>query len=162
MSAIISPCGKYRYWLSREGDASKRPVAFIMLNPSTADASKDDATIRKCRTFAKGAPFVVVNLFAFRATKPADMLAADDPIGPDNERYIDWIAQGDYDIIFAHGVMTSPEMQSIARYTWLLIRNADPTRKMYCLGVTKDHYPRHPLYLANDTARVPFVHQCAL
>src|SRR5262245_43270667 len=89
--AVISTCGLYRYHLSRLWDETLPRVAFIMLNPSTADALIDDATIRKCVGFAKKwgcGSLCVVNLFAYRATKPRDMMKVRDPVGPENDEYI--------------------------------------------------------------------------
>ena len=68
MSAVISDCGKYRYVLER--DKGSNPLVFLMLNPSTADASLDDPTIRRCRRFSEDNGYtgiVVVNLYAYRA-----------------------------------------------------------------------------------------------
>lgn len=89
--AILSDCGSYRYVLTRRWDRSKPHATFIMLNPSTADAQQDDATIRKCRGFAvrlgMGA-LCVVNLFAYRATDPKALKAAGYPVGPENDFWI--------------------------------------------------------------------------
>src|SRR5581483_9586135 len=77
----------YRYSLARFfGDGGV--VNFIMLNPSTADAETDDPTIRRCLGFAKAwgyGTLVVTNLFAYRATDPAELAKAGDPVGPDND-----------------------------------------------------------------------------
>ena len=86
-AAIISPCGQFRYWLRRQwgGDGT---LLYVMLNPSTADADVDDATVRRCIRFARDHGFgamEVVNLFAHRATKPADLRAAGFPVGPNND-----------------------------------------------------------------------------
>ena len=89
-SAVISTCGKYRYLLTRRWGPGQF-AAWILLNPSTADAETDDATVRKVCGFSKGwgyAGAVIGNLFAFRATKPELMLAAEDPIGPDNDKHL--------------------------------------------------------------------------
>jgi hypothetical protein len=75
-NALLSPCENYRYWLSRDWDDSLPIVTFIMMNPSTADATIDDATIRKCVGFAKAWGFGrirVVNLFALRSRDPLDL-----------------------------------------------------------------------------------------
>ena len=88
--AVISDCERYRYRLTRRWDDGPT-CTFIMLNPSTADARKDDPTIRRCIGFARRegcAALLVINCFAFRATKPADLFAAEDPIGPENDRHI--------------------------------------------------------------------------
>jgi hypothetical protein len=67
--AVISNCRQYRYLLRRTRDAVKPRARYVMLNPSTADADIDDATIRSCIRLAKGlgyGSFEVVNLFASR------------------------------------------------------------------------------------------------
>lgn len=87
--AELSECGEYRYRLSRVWDEAKRPLTFIMLNPSTADAEVDDPTIRRCMGFAereRAGGIIVVNLYGFRTTKPSDLFQATDPIGPGNDR----------------------------------------------------------------------------
>lgn len=92
MSAKISDCGQYRYTLTR-GDAPR--LCFVMLNPSTADATLDDPTIRRCLGYAKRegcAGLEVLNLYALRATNPADLWKHHDPVGPDNDRELYWAA----------------------------------------------------------------------
>lgn len=84
--AFISECNLYRYWLTREWGEGGNLMAFVMLNPSTADANIDDPTIRRCVGFAKREGrngIVVVNLFAGRATDPDEMFKMRDPVGPD-------------------------------------------------------------------------------
>lgn len=83
-AAGLSPCGLYRFWLTRCWAPAKPCALFIMLNPSTADHEQDDATIRKCIGFARRwgmGSIRVANLFAYRATKPDDLKRADNPIG---------------------------------------------------------------------------------
>jgi hypothetical protein len=92
-SADISPCGRYRYTLHRTWGASERPrgAVFVMLNPSTADAEKSDATVRKCIGFAQrwGLDGIsIVNLFAFRSRHPGDLALQADPVGPLNDNAI--------------------------------------------------------------------------
>jgi hypothetical protein len=153
MSAVISDCGRYRYWLERriDGVQGKAPgnCVFIMLNPSTADAELDDPTIRRCKGFAQRFGcnrLVVVNVFAFRATKPADLYKAKDPVGPENDDYIlkalalpgiKFCAWG------ANNVFSRDE--TIARFA---ARRKDVA--LLCLGKTKNGSPRHPLYIAAD------------
>jgi len=87
-AAGFSPCGCYRYWLTRTWDESRSAVCWLMLNPSTADATRDDPTIRRCigiaRRWGHGG-IVAVNLFALRATDPAELVRAVDPVGPEND-----------------------------------------------------------------------------
>jgi hypothetical protein len=73
------------------------PLCWVLLNPSTADDRRDDPTIRRCLGFARSLGYGgihVVNLFAFRATCPRQLRAADDPVGPDNDGFILRAAQG--------------------------------------------------------------------
>ena len=81
----------YRYLLWREWISSSKTVSFIMLNPSRADAEVNDPTITRCINFAKSWGFgrlEVVNLFAYRTSKPSLLKQATEPIGKDNDRYI--------------------------------------------------------------------------
>ncbi len=89
--AVLSADGVYRYRLWRTWDASKPTLAFLMLNPSTADATEDDPTIRRCLGFAKEwgyGSLVVVNLFALRSPNPDALRENDDPVGPENGEHL--------------------------------------------------------------------------
>lgn len=159
MSAIISDCGLYRYRLERRVTASDRIALFIMLNPSTADAEKDDATIRRCRSFTlalRCGRLVVVNLFAFRTKSPKLLKAAAQPVGPENDRYINeagteaalsggWVicAWG------THGVHLGRDAVVTRR---LLLAGLAP----HSLGETAGGMPRHPLYLPGRSAPLPY------
>ncbi len=150
MSAVISDCGKYRYRLDRRtpvpiGD--ERQMLFIMLNPSTADAELDDPTIRKCRGFCERAyhgGFTVVNLFAYRATDPAELKKASDPIGPENMRHIMKAASEADTIICAWGTKGSFGRQNEK------VINALKENDLFALELTKDGHPKHPLYISYD------------
>ena len=148
--ARISDCGKYRYLLRRTWDHGKPRTLIVMLNPSTADAEIDDATIRSCIRLSKGlgyGSFEVVNLFAFRATDPADLQRADDPVGPINDDVIE-AAIGRCDIaICAWGAHPMARGRSVA--VRALIRNHRPA--VFCLGTTKSGAPKHPLYIKSGT-----------
>jgi hypothetical protein len=74
--AVISDCGRYRYLLRRTWDYKKPRALICMLNPSTADAKQDDATIRSCVRLLSSigyGSFEVVNVFAHRATDPKEL-----------------------------------------------------------------------------------------
>ena len=91
MSAIFSPCRTHRYRLERRIADSGITIAFFGVNPSTADAEVDDATIRSCVRLSKGldyGSFEVINLFSWWATDPKDLEAAPGiaRIGPEQER----------------------------------------------------------------------------
>jgi len=149
--AIFSECRKYRYALWRRWD--ERPyVLFIGLNPSTADETVDDPTIRRCKQFAKdwgyGAVYMA-NLFAYRATKPAEMKKASEPVGPENDIWLLELSAGAGLVVAAWGVHGT-HAQRDTDVIGLL-------GHMHCLGVTKNLDPLHPLYLPKTTKPFPYV-----
>src|ERR1700721_1231138 len=117
---ILSDDRKYRYTLWREWGAIRggfrfdpnidfykgspdQFVQFIGLNPSTADETKDDHTIRRCMNFAKSWNFgamCMTNLFAFRATEPSDLRKEQFPIGDDNFSHV-WNIAAEAGLILA-------------------------------------------------------------
>tara|TARA_Y100000310_G_scaffold254164_1_gene261227 strand:+ start:64 stop:618 length:555 start_codon:yes stop_codon:yes gene_type:complete len=167
-TAIISDCGRYRYRLTRQVGPEPRACTFIMLNPSTADATEDDPTIRRCMAFARAwgcGKLIVVNLFAIRATDPKDMMAADDPVGPDNMEHV----KGAADYAIYANVMEPDERgfvvcawgnhgtymdQADAVLGWLEDARVEPL----CLKVNaKSGQPAHPLYLRADLKPRPLL-----
>jgi hypothetical protein len=149
--ATISECDVYRYTLERTWDESKPLVCFVLLNPSTADAERDDHTLRKGVGFAKlwgYGSLVFVNLFAFRATKPKDMKAAEDPVGPENDTFILSVAEEAHRVVLAWGTHGTHQGRDEKVLKLLTVGHAE---RLYCLGKTKHGHPRHPLTLAYDT-----------
>lgn len=156
MSAIISPCGTYRYSLTRPGEpnAARGPALFLMLNPSTADASLDDPTIRRCRGFAKAwdcAGIVVANMYALRATDPAALWVHPDPIGPDNDAWLAHLIREHETVVCAWGANAKAERVAAVRK--MFHRLSAPV----CLGVTKHGAPRHPLYIRSDQPLIEYL-----
>lgn len=157
-SAKLSDCGTYRYWLERRwGDTA--PMVFVMLNPSTADATEDDPTIRRCRSFAEregAGGLIVVNLFALRATNPAELQKHDEPVGPDNVQNVGQalllaaITRGYVVCAWGAHDMATREARRLRR------RASDCCVELRCLGLTKAGAPRHPLYLKSDAPLVPY------
>lgn len=150
-TAEISPCGQYRYALGRRWGAGPA-VAFIALNPSTADESADDPTIRRMMGFARGWGYgglVVGNLYAYRATKPADLWKAPDPIGPDNDGHLAQIAAGCERIVAAWGANARPDRIAAA----LALPGMN---RLTALALTNNGQPRHPLYLRGDLTPQPW------
>lgn len=150
--ATLSPCGTYRYDLWRWWDGPwdrARVVNFLMLNPSTADASIDDPTIRRCIGFARSwgcTGLVVTNLYAYRATKPADLWKAVDPIGPENRRHLEWGAVVASIVVAAWGAHGSRDGRGDAVLGMLRRLGVTPL----CLAMTRAGQPCHPLYLPAD------------
>jgi hypothetical protein len=154
-AASISSDSAYRYSLSREWGPRKGSfLTFAMLNPSTADAEKDDNTIRKCVGFARRLGFDalrVVNLYAYRTTYPADLKAAGYPTG--GERNDDLLAEVGRHIkygspvVAAWGVHAQPDRvaQVLTFPGW---------DRVTALGVAKGGQPRHPLMLGYEGVRL--------
>ncbi len=156
-SAIISECSLYRYRLERGiGPA----VAFIMVNPSTADAHYDDATIRKCIGFTKRLNrqrFIVGNLFAYRATDVKVLRTAPDPIGPDNDRHLEEILRGAVTTIVAWGSLLKMPVNLRDRWKHVVSIADRFNIELKCLGVNNDGHPRHPLTTTYETPLTPWV-----
>jgi hypothetical protein len=155
-SAEFSPCRLYRYtlwrwWGAAPGAFDRGFVVFVGLNPSTADEVTDDPTIRRCIAFAKAWGYggmCMVNLFAFRSTDPADMLAAADPVGPENDVWLKRLAPRAALVVAAWGVDGKH-----------LGRDAQVKRlipEMHYLRLTKNGHPGHPLYLPKTLLPQPF------
>lgn len=151
-TAEISACGKYRYELTRVWDESKPMVCFIGLNPSTADAEKDDATIRKCIGFATRWGYgglLMLNVFAFRTVSPKVLKAAakngDDVIG-DNRgpKILNRIKNHAIThVVACWGQHAGQRGIDVASW-W--------PEPLECLGRCRDGSPRHPLMLAYSTS----------
>jgi len=154
-TAAISACGQYRYRLTRSWDQERGILPIVMLNPSTADAEVDDPTIGRCISFARRDGFggiLVVNLFAFRAPAPDDMMAAADPVGPDNDVVLTSIfgtaAQLGIPVLAAWGA--NGEYNNRADQVGRLALQLGA--RLVCLGRTAAGHPRHPLYVRSDQA----------
>jgi hypothetical protein len=147
-NAVISACGRYRYLLTRQVGPGPRTATFIMLNPSTADATNDDPTIRRCIGFARQwgcGRLAVLNLFALRATDPTDLKRAKEPVGPENREWFERTLRGDHDgpVVCGWGVHGDHLGQDSVVLGWLAALGVHPL----ALGLTRDGHPRHPLYL---------------
>lgn len=148
-TAIISQDTRYRYALTRVWAEGRRRLLYVLLNPSVADAAKDDTTLRQCVFFAKREGFdslELVNLFALRSKKPSllkENWAAS--VGPDNDDHIHRAARGVEKIVVSWGSFNSMGRdQAVLR---ILRQYGD----LYCLGVTKEGHPQHPCRLAHNT-----------
>lgn len=146
--AVFSSCRTWRYLLWRIAGPRAKLAGMGMLNPSTADHRKDDPTIRQCRARARQARLggvLVWNLFAFRATLPADLKCADDPVGPDNDAAIELALGLAGRTILGwgnHGTHLGRDREVLALCELTGAR-------FDVLGITRTGQPRHPLYLAS-------------
>lgn len=157
MSAVISDCGLYRYRLEREVQAEGKVFAFFGINPSTADASVDDATVRKWRGFAlrNGCRrFIVGNVFSYRATDVRELASVPFQQGPQHFANIQRIID-DADVLvpcWGNSSKVPPMIrdQIDMMLSWL-IKSGKPVMHF---GLTASGDPKHPLMLGYDTQMV--------
>ncbi len=153
---VFSADRRYRYTLVHRWDELLDPgrgIAWIGLNPSTADEHQLDPTLRRIRDFSARwgyAYFVMLNLFAWRATDPTDMKAAGDPVGPDNDEWIARWSSGVDCVMLAwgeHGIHLGRD-QAVLGFL--------DRRKTYCLERNASGQPKHPLYVSRTAAPALF------
>lgn len=163
MSAVISDCGRYRYLLCRSVGNASKIATFVMLNPSTADAVRDDATIRKVCGYANNwgcGEVRVVNLFAFRATNPMELskLSHEDAVGPENDRYIQeaFAVSGIFICAWGDGKAKGSPVAKMVIKRRQEVRSMLEGFVLHRLGpLTKSGNPRHPLYLPGNLIPEP-------
>jgi len=154
--AVYSGCGAYRYLLEREWNADARRMAFVMLNPSTASELRNDPTVERCERRARAmgfGSFRVVNLFAFRATVPADLRRAASPEGADNAAAVDAACAWADLVLAAWGVHGAHLGAGPALATRLRAQGLG----LHHLGLTREGHPRHPLYVGYDILPQPWL-----
>jgi len=151
-TAVISPCGLYRYSLGREDDMprpdTKGTVVFGLANPSTADAEFDDATVKKGWKYAVSWNYhrmIYVNLNPFRATDPKKALIPPPAVMAENDTHLRFaISQADL-FVCAWGRLAPADLVERAMG---VIQFQKP---LYYLELSKDgKRPKHPLYLRDD------------
>jgi hypothetical protein len=155
--AVLSPCCRYRYALTRrwgQGEA----VLWVMLNPSTADAEHDDATLRRIVAYSQAWGYralTVVNLYAYRAARPRDMFAAADPVGSANDTHISRAAAEHTRIVAAWGAHARADRIAA-------VLNLPGMQNLNALALTASGQPRHPLYLPGGLFPRPWAPNAAI
>jgi hypothetical protein len=144
--ALITEDTIYRYWLSRIWNEDKPRIIFIMLNPSTADHMIDDPTIKRVIQFSMDWGYggvYVVNLYAYRSTKPKGLETTSDPVGPENRKHILTLIQNKElkvdRVVYAWG--NGEKEPDLLR---------EIVKEPFCIALSKKGIPRHPLYLKGD------------
>lgn len=164
--AILSDDRIYRFMLRRSWvtpawpEMTVDPLVVIGLNPSTADESLDDPTIRRCMSFAHAwghGGIVMLNLFACRATDPDELYTALNPEGGDTTMRVIRDETVGRVVLCAWGAHPKALGRDLEVYKAI----SDTALEVVCLGMTKGGYPRHPLYVRGDTKPVPFVMSAA-
>ena len=155
-TAVFDKTGQYRYQLDRRWQDDGATVAFIMLNPSTADEKRDDPTLRACIQFAQRweyAALSVVNLFGYRTPHPNVLKTAEDPVGPENDEYVMRVVDAAEKVVLGWGNFGGLWGRDRAVLDLLKLHK----RKIYCLQRNKSGHPRHPLYIRRTVSLQPFV-----
>ncbi len=154
-SARLSPDGRFRHVLGRTWTPAGLQIAFIGLNPSVADADVDDPTCRRCVRFAQDSGFgrlVMVNLFAFRATRPAELWASGPAQSSDEDAVMAKILGSVDRVVACWGAVP----QATDRARQVLAIAAAHAQPVYVLGLSKHGHPRHPLYLPASARPQPW------
>lgn len=168
-TAKLSEDLKYRFWLRRElGLDNGKTVTFVMLNPSTADHSVDDPTIRRCLGFARDWgcwQLQVVNLFAIRSSSPkvlAGELKTGDPSWVENKMHLNHCVRKHH--VDVRDIKRGPIVCAWGSHKMAIGRAAEVTDllagtglQLMCLGTTDRGHPRHPLYTPAATRLVPYI-----
>lgn len=163
-TATLSECGRYRYTLTRAWRGTSQPhfrartCLFVMLNPSTADATVDDPTIRKCVAFASHWGFSVLevaNLFAWRSTEPEGLIGIADPVGPKNDDAIVLALARANRVVLAwgshhkvRGLIAPRERVVRALIVDAFLLRGHLAFELGSLGSNADKSPKHPLFLS--------------
>lgn len=152
--AYISKCGRFRYALWRSWQESPKSVMFIGLNPSYADAEKDDRTVTSCIGYATSWGYgglIMANLFAFRSTDPGALWEAEDPIGQENDRWLLRLSHTTDMTVAAWGNDGAFLTRDQA------VRRLIPD--MYCLKLTMQGQPHHTRGLSAALKPIPMSEQ---
>jgi hypothetical protein len=157
--AHFSDCEKYRYWLRRDWDLSRKAISFLMLNPSTADEVDNDPTIERCQrraiTMGYGS-MIIVNLFPFRMTDSKQLNTVDDLLGDVTEADDCILRAVHVSSITVCGWGKHPLAASRAQTVLSKLKSANLQDKVKCLQLNADKSPQHPLYIAYAQQPVPF------
>lgn len=146
--AVFDESGAYRYRLWRRWNPGLPTLCFIMLNPSTADCTENDPTIARCLHMAARAGYgaiEVVNLYAFKSTKPRDLWQSADPVGVQNDAQIKLALAHSTACVLAWGNLPPGRLERARQ-----VLKIASGKKLFCLGLTKQYQPRHPLYLSSE------------
>lgn len=156
--AALSDCGTYRYTLWRHWQVFPYEcVLWLMLNPSTADHTKDDPTIKTCIHFSQLWGYdgmFVGNLYALRSSHPSELKKHPAPVGPDNRRWLQDMTDPEKRIGEVSLVVCAWGNQAPAsRVSQVLKQIQHPGLRFAHLGLTQSGAPKHPL--ARGKHRIP-------
>ncbi len=150
--AAFSRCRRYRYLLWRNWGNGDRRVAFVGLNPSTADEVKNDPTVTRCINFARNWGYdgiLMLNAYGLRSTDPRGLLEVEDPVGPGTDDAIRKACEIVERVVVCWGNHCTPQRE--ARLVRLIGH-----RTLLSFGCNQRGTPRHPLYLPRTAPLSPW------
>jgi hypothetical protein len=153
--AVFSSCRRWRYLLWRRWDERKPVANFLMLNPSTADEFQLDPSCTRARNYAERWGFggvLITNIFAWRATLPAELKRVKNPVGRGNDRAILRAAREAKIVVCAWG-NHGAHLERAARVRKMLEQDR---LKLHVLRLNASGHPAHPLYLPQNLTPARF------
>lgn len=156
--AIFSPDRKYRYLLTREWSTGNKLINFLMCNPSIADEKILDPTVAKCLWYAIYWGYdklAVTNIFAYKSTDIKQLDTVIDPIGPENDFYIQSVFEQCKSSSNRIMIACGNKGLFLDRYKTILDLAKGTKVDLDCLSMTKLKMPSHPLYLSKEILTNP-------
>jgi hypothetical protein len=153
-TAVFSECRLYRYYLKRVWDETRPVMAWICLNPSKATETVSDPSVRRMAGYAWDwgyGGFIVGNAFAYRSTDPAGLKTVVDPVGLENDAWIERICHEAHLVVCGwgnHGLLWG-------RGAMVLRRIRQSGKEPHALAITGKGQPQHPLYLKASLRPAP-------
>lgn len=161
--AVFSPCRTWRYWLERDVAPAGLTFVYFGVNGSTADETREDQTSKKWIEFTRrhgGRRYIAVNPFAYTATDVKALANAEDPVGPDNPKFLSEAMEGADVLVPCWGSRDKlpPRLRPAVDALLLAIllwRHAYSV-PVLTFGFTAGGDPKHPLMLGYDTPLLPW------
>ncbi|ORC38343.1 hypothetical protein B4O97_00880 [Marispirochaeta aestuarii] len=156
VTAVFSPCQRYRYQLREIWDPSRPLVLWLLMNPSVACLDFSDPTLRKTGKFSRSWGFggqLVGNVHAYRATDKNRLLKVHDPVGPQNDQMIIEMAAEAETVVLAYGLPP----KALHRHSNEVVALLSDHPRLCYLRLTKNGTPTHPLYLPGNLSPQPFI-----
>lgn len=152
------PVPLYRYVLKRHWDETRPVVNFIMLNPSTADATQLDTTLRRCLGYSIAwgyGGFVITNLFAYRSKDRMILRAVQEPVGRDNDKHL--IEQAKEAGLVVCGWGPDGRLGNRSEVVKAMLQDAGIVLHYLKLVGPGKRFPGHPLYLPSELVPLPWL-----
>lgn len=158
-SAYMSADRAFRWSLKRWWEDGEGLICWVMLNPSVADETRDDPTLRRVIHFSRAWGYQaleIVNLYPLVTPYPEKLRGwIDDDLGSKEDRH------ANASVVRRAMKEAGKVMAAWGAHPWayewseyVIFDSWDgPTPALYCLDETAQGFPKHPL--ARGRHRVP-------